>query len=239
LLVRKERTYILGQSKLAAQIRLRFVSEGFEARVFPDLAELLAHMETQQPDLVLHTEYAAGGDGAEFCIRAREKTDAIILLMGEGLSDMDISSALGLGADVCFSDPPGLSVLIAQIHALFRRSKLSIRKGEEERKQGYLIDSPRLKIDVGSRTVIIDYQPIALTAREFDILALLAGHPNQVFYTKQIFQSVWDADSILSGDDRPVCVHISNLRKKIEPDPQHPCIIITLRGVGYKFQPPQ
>ena len=92
---------------------------------------------------------------------------------------------------------------------------------------------------MGSRAVIVDYQPIALTAREFDILALLAAHPNQVFYTKQIFHSVWDADSILSGDDRPVCVHISNLRKKIEPDPQRPRFIITMRGVGYKFQPPE
>jgi DNA-binding response OmpR family regulator len=237
--VRKEKTYILGQGKLATQIRLRFVSEGFEARVFSHVADLIARMETHPPDLVLHTEYAANGEGMEFCIRTREKTDAVMILMGENLSNVDIAAALGLGADVCFADPPGLTVLIAQIHALFRRSKLSLRKSEEERKQGYLVDSPRLKIDVGSRTVIIDYQPITLTAREFDILALLAAHPNQVFYTKQIFHSIWDADSILSGDDRPVCVHISNLRKKIEPDPQHPSLIITLRGVGYKFQPPQ
>jgi DNA-binding response OmpR family regulator len=237
--VRKEKTYILGQSRLATQIKLRFVSEGFEARLFSDTADLLAQMDSQPPDLVLHTEYAAGGDGMEFCIRTREKTDAVLILLGENLSNMDITAALGFGADVCFAAPPGLSVLIAQIHALFRRSKLSLLKSEEERKQGYLVDSPGLKIDVSSRTVIINYQPITLTAREFDILALLAAHPNQVFYTKQIFQSIWDADSILSGDDRPVCVHISNLRKKIEPDPQHPSLIITLRGVGYKFQPPQ
>ncbi|MDR2076070.1 MAG: response regulator transcription factor [Desulfovibrio sp.] len=188
---------------------------------------------------MLHTEYAADGEGMEFCLRTREKTDAIMILLGEGLSDPDVTGALGFGADVCFAHPPALSVLIAQIHALFRRSKLSLRKGEEENKQGFLVDDPRLKIDVGSRTVILDYQPVTLTAREFDILALLAAHPNQVFYTKQIFHSIWDADSILNGDDRPVCVHISNLRKKIEPDPQNPRFIITLRGVGYKFQLPQ
>ena len=140
--MRKEKAYILGHGRLATQIRLRCISEGFDAQVFSDAADLFARMEAQPPDLVLHVEYAAGGEGMEFCIRTREKTAAIMILIGEDLSDLGIAGALGFGADVCFAGPPGLSVLIAQIHALFRRSKLSFRKSEEEGKQGYLVDSP-------------------------------------------------------------------------------------------------
>ncbi|MDR2160897.1 MAG: response regulator transcription factor [Desulfovibrio sp.] len=237
--MRKEQIYILGQDNTATLCKLRFVSEGFAVSVFSSLGELLARMEKDRPDLVFNCEYR-GSDGVEFCLRVREKTNALIILMGKNLSDMDVIGALRLGADICLPDNISTSLLLAQVHACFRRDRLTLQNSEKEKERatGYLIDTPQLKIDTGSRSVILNYAPVPLTAREFDILALLAAHPNQVFYTKQIFHSVWDADSILSGDDRPVYVHISNLRKKIEPDPLNPTFIITLRGVGYKFQPP-
>ena len=95
-----------------------------------------------------------------------------------------------------------------------------------------------MKIDIGSRTVIVNHNIISLTAIEFDILALLAQNPNRVFYTSQIFNNIWDTNSILQGDDKTVTVHISNLRRKVEIDPLRPKYIITVRGVGYKFATP-
>lgn len=233
--MRRERVFILDKGRLGRQIKMRCLTEGFEPYDFSDPETLIAQIDVLRPDLLLSTVDASSVNVVELCIRLREKTDAIIIMFNETFSDIDVISILSVGADFCTNAPFNMSVLIAQIHACFRRYKMTPPVNGKTNTIEYLVDTPTLKIDVKSRSVIVNYNPVDLTSREFDILVLLASHPNQVFYTNQIFQSVWDTDSILTGDDRTVSVHISNLRKKIELDPMHPKHIITVRGVGYKF----
>jgi len=98
------------------------------------------------------------------------------------------------------------------------------------------IDHGELVIDVAARTVVAHGEPVALTAKEFDLLALLAGSPRQVFSRRQLLEQVWDSAPEFQ-DPATVTVHVGRLRQKLERDPDHPAWIVTVWGVGYRFEP--
>jgi DNA-binding response OmpR family regulator len=213
--MQREKIYIIGTDiKITKSINMRFLVEGFDSSTFIDVDEMLAQEKTPSADLVLVLTTATCENSVNTCIKLREKTDTVLIVMGEKMPDTEAIAILSVGADICVQNPISTSVLLAQIHSCFRRYKLESQSMNGSQSNNYIIDYTDLKIDVKSRSVIVNYNPVVLTAIEFDILALLASNPNQVFYTSQIFQNVWDAESILTGDYRTVTVHVSNLRKK-------------------------
>ena len=238
--MKKECIFITGKDPdFWEMLRMRLLTEGFDVYTCGDEKSLLQHLTVKKPDLVIIDATIPGQNGVETCIRLREKINSLIYIISSYTSDTDKVTGFGVGADICISHPFSMSVLIAQIHASFRRQKLSSKAAPTDGKNDdWLIDYHDLKINTKSRSVIVNYKPVFLTAIEFDILAFLAGNPNQVFYTSQIFRSVWYTDNSFDTDERTVTVHISNLRKKIESNPVHPKYIITVRGVGYKFNSP-
>lgn len=219
-------------------LKLRLLNEGFFVDEIKHDAFSPEELLITSPDLIIISVFSPEEKGIELCTRLREKLTSLIFLVGSECSDGEKILGLSVGADQYITVPINISVLIAQINACFRRCRLQTSLEEKEIKNKYIIDYPDLKIDLNSRTVIANDKVVSLTAIEFDILALLAGNPNRVFYTRQIFNNIWDTNSILLGDDKTVTVHISNLRKKIEVDPMRPRYIITVRGIGYKFATP-
>jgi DNA-binding response OmpR family regulator len=171
-----------------------------------------------------------GQDGMEVCRELRKTTTNPILFVSCKDDDIDKIVALGVGGDDYITKPFSPGELIARVKAHLRRNTMIENNKPEENPA---LEYPGLSIVPATHTVIVNGRQVALSAKEFKILFQLAQNPNRVFKNEQLFNMIWDADSI--GDTRTVMVHISNLRKKIEEDPANPRYILTLRGVGYKF----
>ena len=154
-----------------------------------------------------------------------------ILLVTSKKEDIDKIRGLGLGADDYMTKPFSPSELVARVKAhLNRYDRLTTDKLE----QGEHIQIRGLFIDKSARRIMIHDQEIMLTSKEYDLLVLLASHPNRVFEKETLFERIWGLDS--NGDAATVTVHIRRLREKIEHDPSNPQYIETIWGVGYRFK---
>lgn len=210
-------------------IRLYLVREGYEvisANNGQDVFEIVLH---QRPDLIILDILLPGLDGIEVCRQLRKTHNTPILFLSGKSEDIDIILGLSMGGDDYITKPFSPSQLVARVKAHLRRNSIL----DKQKDHPQLVKFPGLEIDLVSRIVKVTGQPISLSAKEFDLLALMAKTPNRVYKIEQLFEIVWSLDSI--GDPRTLIVHISNLRKKIEPNPSEPRYIITVRGVGYKF----
>ncbi len=181
-------------------------------------------------DLVLLDIMLSGPDGFELCQELRKFTDVPILFMSAKAEDSDRILGLGVGADDFVPKPFSPSELVARVKAHLRRYKGLAGKQVARRSFLKLAD---MEIDEERFTVKMPHATITLSAKEFQILMLMAQNPDRVYKPEELFQYIWNSPSL--GDARTVMVHISNLRKKIEPDPSRPKYIVTIRGVGYKF----
>jgi len=185
----------------------------------------------EKPDLIILDILLPDTDGIELCKRLREETMAPIIFISCKDDVSDKVLALGMGGDDYVTKPFSPKEIVARVKSHLRRSNISC----QEEKKSSTLTFPGLIIDQSSYSVIVNDQHITLPAKEFQLLNILARNPNILFTTDQLFDMVWNEDHI--GDLRTVVVHISNLRKKIENDPANPRYILTVRGVGYKFNP--
>jgi len=169
-----------------------------------------------------------GLDGVEVCRRLRQFSDAYVLMLTARAEEIDTIVGLSAGADDYLTKPFSPRELVARVKALLRRPRGAAREPEEPpvRRFGDLV------LDEGRLEVTRRGKPVALTTREFRILATLAAHPGRVFTRAQVLAQVW-GDAYY--DDHVVDVHVGNLRKKIEEDPTHPRYVETVRGAGYRF----
>lgn len=192
----------------------------------------LAILKTMQVDLVLLDYMLPGMDGIEVLksLRADKNLSAmpVIMLTAKG-EEIDKVLGLEMGADDYISKPFGIRELLARVKALLRRSSLEKIESEPEDK----ITAGDLIINNTSREVYMDGKPVFLSLKEFELLYLLASHRNRVFTREQLLELIWGYE--YSGETRTVDVHVRNLRKKIEKDPDHAQYIQTVRGMGYKF----
>lgn len=182
-------------------------------------------------DLVILDLRLPGPDGLSICRALRRDHSYIpILMLTSKSSELDRVLGLELGADDYVTKPFSVTELMARVKAIFRRVE-SIEKrfpgGEES------LEAGSLSIDTAGREVNMAGHSIALTAREFDLLVHFARHPGQVFSRAQLLDSVWGYGH--DGYEHTVNSHINRLRAKIEPDPAHPELIVTVWGVGYKL----
>lgn len=201
---------------------------GFAVVSASDGDEALAALQRSSVDCLLLDVMMPGKSGFDACRTIRETRDVPILFLTARDGDTDKIRGLGLGADdyVVKSATPG--EVVARIKAVMRR----YRRGEPATSASVLLDFGRLVLDVRAQEVRVDSQVVPFTAKEFEVLRLLAEHPRQVFTREQIFGRIWGD----YGDRHTVTVHVARIRDKIEADPAEPRLIVTVWGVGYRFE---
>lgn len=224
------------EPEIADLICLYLKKEGFVPCCSTSGATALEIHRRENPELVILDILLPEIDGIEVCRQLRQETNCpIIFLSCKGL-EMDKVLGLAIGADDYVTKPFSPSELLARVKAQLRRKRIFNEVSSPPISKdlpSQVLKFPALEIDFRSHEVKFHDQPISLSTKEFQLLALLTRNPNQVFTTEQIFNRIWSYDH--NGDTRTVMVHIRNLRKKIEEDPSNPKQIVTVRGVGYKF----
>ncbi|WP_028307893.1 response regulator transcription factor [Desulfitibacter alkalitolerans] len=188
---------------------------------------------TEKPDLIILDVFLPDMDGIDVCQELRHFTSVPILFLSCKCDDIDKIVGLRVGGDDYITKPFSPGELIARVKAHLRRSRLPSTINKHNRIYRY----PGLEIDVASHEIRLNHSIVNLSAKEFQILAILAQNPSRIFTADHLFQLVWNLEDFT--DTRTVAVHISSLRKKIEPDPAKPRYVLTVRGVGYKFNIPQ
>ena len=197
-----------------------------------DAAEGLLGLElirTRAPDVVVLDVMLPGIDGFEVLRRAREFSDAYVIMLTARAEEIDRIVGLSVGADDYLIKPFSPRELVARVKALLRRPRAARREGD-----GGVVDRGDLVIDEGRRRVTVDGAPIDLTTIEFDLLLALAGEPGIVLGRQRLLDRVWGMDYV--GDDHVVDVHLGNLRRKLGEDAAAPRFIETVRGVGYRLR---
>lgn len=170
-------------------------------------------------------------DGFEICKSIREKKNTPILVVSAKKDDIDKVRGLGLGADDYITKPFSPSELVARVKAHMARYERLVGSNVS---QNDVIEIRGIRIDKTARRVSVDGEEKMLTAKEFDLLTFLASNPNHVYTKEELFQKIWDMESI--GDIATVTVHIKKIREKIELDTSNPQYIETIWGVGYRFK---
>ena len=208
--------------------------EGYEVLVATDSAAALRATSTWNPELVLLDIVLGDEDGREVLRELRLLSDVpTIFLTGRGLESERIAG-LKLGADDYIVKPFSLGEVSARIESVLRRAGVNLRQHE--------IDAPtmnygELQINESTHEVRLHGALVDLTSKEFALLAFLATTPRQVYSRAQLLEHVWSSSSEWQNE-ATVTEHIRRVRSKIEDDPDHPHWITTVRGVGYRFEPP-
>jgi two-component system response regulator MtrA len=200
---------------------------GFEVDAAADGAVGLERFRSSAPDLVLLDVMLPRLDGLEVARAIRRDSTVPIVMLTARADTVDVVVGLESGADDYVRKPFEMPELVARVRAALRRQRApaatpALRLGP-------------LEIDLAGRVVRSDGQDVALTRTEFDLLAELAARPGQVLTRDQLLDRVWGYDYL--GDSRLVDVAIGRLRAKVEADPAHPALVLTVRGVGYKAGP--
>jgi DNA-binding response OmpR family regulator len=203
----------------------------FEVEVANNGTEGLRRAASRPYSLILLDLMLPGLDGLEVCRRLRGRSSSTpILMLTAKSSELDRVLGLELGADDYLTKPFSIKELQARIKAILRRVEPARSAASADER----LESRSLVIDIPGRGVTVDAVPVELTAREFDLLLHFARNPGRVYSRQQLLDLVWGYSH--TGYEHTVNSHINRLRKKIEPDPDHPRYIETVWGVGYRFR---
>jgi two-component system response regulator RegX3 len=201
--------------------------EGFEVDLVGDGESGLQAAFEGEYDVVVLDLMLPRMSGSDVCRRIRaENAVPIIMLTARG-GELDRVLGLEIGADDYVTKPFSMAELIGRIRAILRRRELDRPGAAEKLRVG------SLELDPIRHEAKVEGEPKRLTPSEFKLLLLLAEQPERVFSRREIMQHLWDSDYV--GDQRACDIHVSNLRRKLEPDPSHPERIVTVRGIGYKL----
>ncbi|MDD2216175.1 MAG: response regulator transcription factor [Eubacteriales bacterium] len=214
-------------------IRSYIIKEGFLPFSAYTGKDALAIIEDEQPDLIILDIMLPDIEGTDLSLQIRRKTNVPILFLSCKSEEIDKIIALSAGGDDYMTKPFFPGELIARIKAHLRRQQSSnfLNQTEEDNQN---FEFPGLTVNMLTREVFVNEELVNLTAKEFDILKLFIKNPKRIFSADQIYEHVWKMNS-LEGDSRTVMVYISTLRKKIEWNASNPKYILSVRGVGYKF----
>ncbi|HEU4491003.1 MAG TPA: MtrAB system response regulator MtrA [Jiangellales bacterium] len=211
---------------LAEMLGIVLRNEGFDPTVVTRGDEVLAAFREVKPDLVLLDLMLPGKDGIDVCKEIRLESGVPIVMLTAKSDTVDVVVGLESGADDYVVKPFKPKELVARVRARLRRS-------DDPKPESLSIGD--LDIDIAGHAVRRDGETIPLTPLEFDLLACLARRPWQVFTREELLEKVWGYRH--AADTRLVNVHVQRLRSKVERDPEHPEIVVTVRGVGYKAGP--
>ena len=200
--------------------------EGFEVAEAEDGAAGLAEMERNGADLVLLDLMMPGMPGTEVCRQLRQRSNVAVIMVTARDSEVDKVVGLELGADDYVTKPFSHRELVARIRAVLRR-------GSDTDLAPDVVEGTGVRVDVERHEVSVDGHPVRLALKEFELLELLLRNAGRVMTRGQLIDRIWGADYV--GDTKTLDVHIKRLRSKIESDPSNPVRVVTVRGLGYKF----
>lgn len=219
------------ESSIAEVVSLYLKRAGFGVQVVTDGKQAMSAFQRQQPDFVILDLMLPEVDGLTLTRWLRDRSNVPIIMLTARRSEADRIAGLEMGADDYVVKPFSPQELVSRVRAVMRR--LGREQADAESERALSFDG--LSIDPLSRAVKVGGSEIELTAKEFDMLHLLARHPRQVFTREQLLDRVWGGAQFI--DPGTVTVHVRRLREKLELDPSHPTRLITVWGVGYKFEP--
>ena len=202
--------------------------EGFEVAVAADGNEGLEAFDRGGADLILLDLMLPGMSGTEVCRQVRQRSNVPIIMLTAKDSEIDKVVGLELGADDYVTKPYFSRELVARVRAVLRR------RGEPEELIASTVAAGPVRMDVERHVVAVGGEQVNLPLKEFELLEMLLRNAGRVLTRGQLIDRVWGSDYV--GDTKTLDVHVKRLRSKIEPDPSNPRHLVTVRGLGYKFE---
>jgi two-component system response regulator RegX3 len=203
--------------------------EGYEVAVADTGTGALEEFDRSGADLVLLDLMLPGLSGTEVCRQLRQRSNVPVIMLTAKDGEVDKVVGLELGADDYVTKPFSSRELVARIRAVLRRGS------EAEELIPGTIEAGPVRMDVERHVVTVDGRAAPMPLKEFDLLELLLRNAGRVLTRMQLIDRVWGSDYV--GDTKTLDVHVKRLRAKVEPDPANPRYLVTVRGLGYKFEP--
>lgn len=219
------------EASIAEVVSLYLKRAGYNVQIASDGKQAMNIFEKQMPQFVILDLMLPEVDGLSLTRWLRDRSDVPIIMLTARREEIDRIAGLEMGADDYVVKPFSPQELVSRVRAVMRRIGREQADVEPDRPLSF----DDLVIDPRSRGVSLHNTPVELTAKEFDMLYLLARHPKQVFTREQLLERVWGGAEYI--DPGTVTVHVRRLREKIEADPSKPTRLLTVWGVGYKFEP--
>ncbi|MHA7283143.1 winged helix-turn-helix domain-containing protein [Arthrobacter sp. TMS2-4] len=203
--------------------------EGYEVSVVDNGPDAITEFDRSGADLVLLDLQLPGLPGTEVCRQLRQRSSVPVIMLTAKDAEIDKVVGLELGADDYVTKPYSSRELVARVRAVLRR------QGEPEELISNTIQAGPVRMDIERHVVSVDGEQVALPLKEFELLEMLLRNSGRVLTRGQLIDRVWGSDYV--GDTKTLDVHVKRLRGKVEPDPSNPRYLITVRGLGYKFEP--
>lgn len=216
------------EPSIAEVVGLYLRRAGYDVKVASDGKQAFEILQVDLPDLLILDLMLPHADGIEITRWLRDRSDLPIIMLTARRSEADRIAGLEMGADDYVVKPFSPQELVSRVRAVLRRTR-------SERELDRLIEHALLSINPQTRIVKVHDHEVTLTAKEFDMLYLMARNPRRVYSRQQLLEHIWGMSEYI--DPGTVTVHIRRLREKIERDPSNPEFIQTVWGVGYKFEP--
>ena len=203
--------------------------EGFEVEVVDNGLDAITEFDRNGADLVLLDLQLPGQSGTEVCRQLRQRSSVPVIMLTAKDSEIDKVVGLELGADDYVTKPYSSRELVARVRAVLRR------QAEPEELISNTVQAGPVRMDVERHVVSVSGDQVSLPLKEFELLEMLLRNSGRVLTRGQLIDRVWGSDYV--GDTKTLDVHVKRLRSKIEPDPSNPRYLVTVRGLGYKFEP--
>ena len=218
-------------STIAFGVKYALEQEGFNIDICKDLESARNNIKEKEYSIILLDVMLPDGNGYDFCKEIRENNETPVIFLTACDEEVNIVMGLDIGGDDYMTKPFSPSELVARVKAHLARYERLIGSNVQENE---IIEIRGIKIDKTARRVYVNGEEKSFTTKEFDLLTFLAQNPNHVFTKEELFNKIWDMESI--GDIATVTVHIKKIREKIEFDTAKPQYIETIWGVGYRFK---
>lgn len=225
--------------RIGELVGMYLMKDGFLHRSATSGNQAIEIVENEHPSLIVMDVFLPDIDGYELCAAIRQKTDVPIVFLSCKDSEVDKVVGLSVGADDYISKPFSPIELVARIKAQLRRNRIVTSKASIAKPSSAVssvIATEHIRVHTDAHEVYMDGRKVELSAKEFQLLTYLMRHAKQVLTSDRLLTHVWGYES--SVDTKTLKVHIGHLRKKIEQDASNPRRIVTIRGIGYKFDEP-
>ena len=218
------------EDSLVEAIRYALSREGMEVVTARDGGQAVLDFERERPDLLVLDLMLPGLSGWDVCRRVRASSQVPILMLTARDNEVDRVVGLEMGADDYVTKPFSLRELVARVRALLRRAG---QAQAQTTTNGSVIEAAGIRLDQERHEVTVRGEPVSLPLKEFELLEILMENRNRVLTRQTLIDRVWGFDYV--GDTKTLDVHVKRLRARLEEDRHDPKLIVTIRGVGYRF----
>ncbi|MDO4909500.1 MAG: response regulator transcription factor [Corynebacterium sp.] len=225
------------EESLALPLAFLLKKQGYTVDIAPDGPTALELFRSTNPDIILLDVMLPGMSGTKVCREIRKESSVPVIMVTAKDSEVDKITGFELGVDDYVTKPYSARELMARMSAVLRRSQVSAEPATATgttSSSRHIIDGGRIKIDRLRRVVEVDEEDVDLPNKEYQLLEFLMKHMGEAMERKEIIAAIWGDDYV--GDTKTLDVHIKRLRDKLEVDPKKPTVILTVRGVGYRFE---